>query len=211
MPKPLPPIPKKPLPPTPRHRKPLPPIPTKSLPALPIGLLEAMQQCHDDGEPLGVLVIDEADGTAYTQTPHQLRVLQQAQALGQVVILIEINPELNHDARAHTISSRRAFLPYVHQVVNKRFLNAFDGDSYPDLQRTLNLCGLPRGSKLVVMGYAVNQCVRLTAVGGPDKPNQAPKPGATQRGYTVLTCPQILRGGTATWRNDRGVRYFSRL
>lgn len=211
----------KPLPLTPalapKKPVPVPPSapPRKPVPEPPRGLIAEMEHRHRQGTPVGVLLIDEDerdDGAVYGETAAQRTVLEHAFRLGLKVFIVEINTELKHDPRSHTIGTRQEFVKYAHRILNKREFNAFDADTYPNLQTTLDAAGLPaETSSLVVMGFAANQCVRLTAVGGQDRPSGPHKDGATQRGYTVLSCLQVLRGGAPSWTNARGVVFLDDL
>lgn len=98
-------------------------------------------------------------------------------------------------------------------MLNKAFLNAFDTTTHPYLPQTLSRHGLEphAGGRLVFMGQKSNQCVRLTAVGGSDKPGNPHKDGATQFGYVVMSCQQVLRGGPATRRGAPGVVLYNHL
>lgn len=199
-------------------RKPLPPIPKQGGPRKPLppgtGLLQAMQEQHEAGICLGVLIIDESGDPGNAETASQIRVLEKAHELGLPVFAIEINTELIHDPRSHIIQTPTSLLKYAHKVINKPAFNAFDDGVQPNLEATLTLAGLRKNdAKLVIMGYHVHQCVRLTAVGGWEKPGNTGKlhQGATGRGYKVLTCKAILRGGDVTWRATNGVEFFPRL
>lgn len=162
---------------------------------------------------VGVVLIDEGDAVGeHPETAAQRQVLALAEHLGLQVLAVEIDTALAHGGITPGNNTRGEFRRYVHHTVKKPLFNAFDDNAKPPMQSALNDLGLfPGTSKLVIMGYNTNQCVRLTAVGGINKPNEPPHRGATQRGYEVLTCQAVLRGGACSWSDALRVHFFPHL
>lgn len=193
--------------------KPL-PKPPKALPPPPGGLLSEIARCHAAGDQVGIVLIDEGElDREHAETRAQRRVLALAAELGLPVLAVEIDTELADGGETPGNDTRGEFLAKAHAVVKKPHLNAFDDNARPPMQATLGALGLnPGACKLVIMGYATDQCVRLTAVGGENKPGERPlHRGATQRGYEVLTCQAVLRGGDASWSGALRVHFLPHL
>lgn len=206
----------KPLPELPGKNKPLPTPPRqfKALPPVPGGLLSEITRCHEAGIAVGIVLIDEGETEReYDETAAQRRVLALAAELGLKVLAVEIDTELAKGGETLGNNTRGEFLEKAHAVVKKPLFNAFDDNAKPPMQATLGSLGLnPGACRLVIMGYNTNQCVRLTAVGGENKPGQLPlHRGATQRGYEVLTCQAVLRGGAASWAKAPHVHFFAHV
>lgn len=164
---------------------------------------------HQEGHQLAVLVIDEQGGIPQPYLADQKQVLNTAQQLGLPVWLVELNPHINRvvPPPPNRPTNAALVIPGA-QVLTKPNINAFASDAHPNLHQQLRLAGT---TMLVVMGYHVNQCVRATSVGGSGRRGRLNRPGATQLGYIVLSCNQILRGGQATWGLESGVRFYSAI
>lgn len=162
------------------------------------------QQNHN----LAVFVIDEQGGGVYPQEPAQQLVLQRAQQLGLSVFLVELNPGINNPVPPPNRPTKPALHVHGAQVISKPHINAFASNAHPNLHNALQGLGV---GMIVVMGYSSQQCVKATAIGGPDRPNGTWRPGATQLGYVVLTSQSILRGGPATWWDTPGVRFYAQV
>lgn len=70
-------------------------------------------------------------------------------------------------------------------------------------------------NELIIRGQMGDQCVRLTAIGGQERPHVVGDPvidGATGFGYQVWTCPQIINSGSKDWLgwyDDFGVKCYT--
>ena len=175
---------------------------------VPGSLLAGMQKLTGEGHAIGVVVVDEQSqlgGGGFAETTAQQRLLAFANNMNYPVWLVELNPNpANANLPTHT--KLRGLLPPGTPVVTKQSLNAFSGTNLHALLQAANI------DAFVLMGYNVNCCVKHTAVGGFTNPaNKMVKPGATQRGYMVLTCQAVLRGGVATWWQEPGVRFYASL
>jgi hypothetical protein len=79
-----------------------------------------MQLCHNAGDPVGVLLIDEGDGHGqHPETDAQRKVLETARLLGLKVILVEIDTTLLGGDRGNRVPTRVEFRPYGQHVVRK--------------------------------------------------------------------------------------------
>ena len=172
-------------------------------------MLAEVQRLQGLGYTVGVVVVDEQGDGGYEETYDQQAVLMFASRNGCPVWLVELNPNAGNEPNLKTRVRLRALLPPGTPVVTKTSLNAFVGTNL-DHQLTAH-----HVSAFVIMGFAVNCCVRQTAVGGPEKRVGPHVHGATDHGYVVMSCPQILRGGqaneggTAIWRHEPGVWFFN--
>jgi hypothetical protein len=101
----------------------------------------------------------------------------------------------------------------------KKTFNAFAEvtDGVSDLHAYLQKIGV---KELVIMGQQGGQCVKLTAIGGPEGSPKNPGPsikGATGYGYRVWTSPRIVQTNLENmadlkWMSDdKGVLAFSML
>ena len=171
-------------------------------------LCTAIQAYHNDGHQLAILVIDEQTNVPAHFLVAQQQVLNRAQALNIPVWLVELNPHINRVAPPPPANRPTNAGLAVHgaHILTKPHINAFASNTQPNLHQQLQAAGI---SMLVVMGYHVNQCVRATSVGGPDRPNGLNRPGATQLRYIVLTSERILRGGQANWKLEPGTRFYT--
>jgi hypothetical protein len=171
-------------------------------------LAAAMQAYHGPGHQVAVLIIDEQTNVPMPFLADQQQILVAAQNRGLQIWQVELNPHINQpNPPANRPTNPGLAVPGAH-VLTKPHINAFASNAQPNLHAQLQAAGI---TMLVVMGYHVNQCVRATSVGGPDRPNGLHRPGATQLGYIVLSCDQILRGGQATWKLETGVRFYTAL
>jgi nicotinamidase-related amidase len=98
---------------------------------------------------------------------------------------------------------------------------AGDPATWIDLHAWLQGRGVRR---LVVLGNQVNACVKGTVIDELVALDWFPRvlepgkviepaliPGAARRGYTVLTCHEIVWSGEADWTNEPGVEFYDRL
>ncbi len=169
----------------------------------------------------GVLIIDEQseDKAPNPRSVAQLQILALAIELKMKVVLVEINPPMRSETRRPTKSILTGNLPDDTEVFFKVGFNAFGrvdgtGQASPSnkgaslLDASLRQAGV---NELIIMGRVGQQCVRLTAVGGPERKNAPPIDGATGFGYQVWTCPQVIDSGDSGWLNwydQRGVKCF---
>ncbi|ADV84984.1 isochorismatase hydrolase [Terriglobus saanensis SP1PR4] len=180
------------------------------MPNFPGSLLDNVQTAIKRPDVVGVVVVDEQGDppAAYPQRPHQQQVLLFAARFGLPVWLIELNPNPANPNIA-TRTQLRAFLPQNVPVITKRGLNAFHNTNLlAQLQHA-------HVDTIVLMGFASNQCVKLTAVGGHEGSPTNPGPfndGATGLMLTVMTCQNILRGGSVgDWIATPGVEFYERV
>ncbi len=186
------------IPPRPPGRPPRKSSKTKpAITAIKTGLIDAIEKKISSGDPVGILLVDEEESSqSYPESKAQLQVLEYGHKRCLPIIALEINPSVSVSTEVCKINTRPEFLPFIKQVVHKKHLNGFDEfATCPDLLSTLRLHDLYPDSSLVFMGYAMEQCVRLTAVGGKDRerPGYPLKKGAHQYGYRIMTCLDILR------------------
>ena len=171
------------------------------------GLRDAMREYAAGGERLAVLVIDEQSGVHQEFVEAQDAVLRAAVELKLPVWLIELNPGLKQGKPSKPTVQHLKIGGA--RVCQKPHINAFAVNTHPNLREELKRDGV---SMLVVMGYNVNCCVKVTSVGGKDdSAGKLWRPGATQLGYTVLTSGWILRGGEADWWDQPGVRFYMQV
>lgn len=160
----------------------------------------AIQRVIAQGKIVGVVVVDEQGDlqpAIYPQRFNQQEVLHFATRLGLPVWLVEFNPASDNRSNLRTRTLLRALLPQDTAIITKRKLNAFYEAELDTRLREAHV------DTILLMGFATNQCVRLTAAGGSmDRLNIGPyTDGAVDLGYTVMTCPQILRAGAASWQH----------
>lgn len=173
-------------------------------------LSAAIQTYHGAGDQVAVLIIDEQGNIPAPVLQNQQQILALAQVLGLHIWLVELNPHVNRvhpPPPANRPTNAGLVVPGAH-VLTKPHINAFASNALPNLHLQLQAAGI---TMLVVMGYHVNQCVKATSVGGPDRAGGLHRPGATQLGYIVMSCDQILRGGQANWQLETGVRFYTAL
>ena len=168
-------------------------------------LLAGMQEATATGDHIGVVLVDEQTDLdrSHEETFSQQRVLMFASRMDYPIWLVELRPNPVHH-HSPTQTRLRALLPLTTPVIVKQMFNAFTGTNLHALLQAATIDGF------VVMGFEVNCCVRQTATGGyPGHGNTGQHaPGAVQHGYYVLTCPQVVRGGTANWSNANGVLFY---
>jgi nicotinamidase-related amidase len=167
---------------------------------------------------VAVVVIDEqGDGVppklppnvvlpADNVTPAQQTVLRFAQSKQIPTWFVEFQPN-SGVARVPSKPTLKNCYPTAH-AIPKNFFSAFDGTT---LDSELKEAGI---HSIILMGTAANQCVRISAVGGEKSPQQRTVivDGAIQKHYSVLTCPEVLRGGPAAqWRQTPGVQFYDSL
>ncbi len=157
------------------------------------------------GAKIGVVVVDEQSDQHYSETSDQRKCIDFAVKSNFPVWLVELNPGTGPTVR--TSIYLRGMLPPATSVITKATLNAFHKTGLRD---RLNAKGI---DTIILMGYASNQCVRITSVGGHLGQNNTGEytMGALQHGFLVMTCQQILRGGPASWATQEGVEFFSSL
>lgn len=178
----------------------------------------------------GVLLIDEQseDNKPNPRTAAQLKVLALAWQRSLKTILIEINPKMTAEARKPTNSALAREAPPGTEVFFKAGFNAFgridssgkakgewneDNKGRSLLDASLRQAGV---NELIIMGRVGQQCVKLTAVGGSEKRNNAPPvtTGATGFGYQVWTCPLLIDSGGSPWLDwydQFGVKCYTAL
>ena len=181
----------------------------------PGSLMAGMQQLAAEGDTIGVVLIDEQSddgGGSHPETDAQRKLLLFASRMNYPVWIVELDRSRGTRPRQPTLKTLRALLPpeVVRQdrIITKTGWNAFAGTDLQDLLQAKNV------TAFAVAGYAADCCVRQTAVGGypgSKKTEAAFQRGATQLGYLVLSCTQILRGPPATWQNERNVRFYDFL
>jgi len=207
----------------------------------PGSLLVAIPKLKLEGCSIGFVVVDEQSSPASPKKV-ELSVLEQKRAevveknYAEVTAaqnkLIEFATEFNDpvwfvetytDVISRDLKPTRADLrdlaPKSTYVVPKTDTNAFSSSNLFDELMNAKI------DTLVLLGYEVNCCMRMTAVGGDPGPCFKGKPsgktlqrGATALGFLVLTCQQVLRGQTlqgetsmAVWMNERNVRFYATL
>ncbi|WP_282605500.1 isochorismatase family protein [Pelagibius sp. Alg239-R121] len=190
------------------------------------GLLHAIEIYLEgkSNRKFGVLVIDEhskkAEVTA--RALEQRRALIFARERGFKIILVELNPAMTWEKRHATNATLTDAVPPGTEVFFKVGFNAFGkvddtgharsgnvGRSH--LDATLRKAGV---NELLVMGQMGNMCVRLTSVGGRERPTGPPIEGAVDFGYQVWICPQIINTDGKDWLDwfdDRGVKCYTAL
>jgi len=173
---------------------------------IPGRLSDAIRDYHNAGHQLAALIIDEQTDEVHGETAAQHQVLNIVQQYGIPVWHVEVNTQMyNDNPPPNDPTTRYLAVPGAH-VLTKPLFNAFASDAHPNLHNQLQAANI---SMLIVMGYATNMCVKATSVGGPDdRHGHRHRPGATQLGYIVLTCDQILRGGQANWKRYTGTRFY---
>ncbi len=172
-------------------------------------LIEEMQRLAANGHNIGVVIVDEQIeevGPVSDITRAQQAVILFARDMNHPMWVVELNPNPAANPNTPTNSRLTRHLPPGTPVVTKPFLNAFIGTNLHALLQASNI------DTFVLMGYATNCCVARTAVGGFTRPShRVAQAGASQLGYLVLTCQQVLRGGNAAWKMEPGVRFLSDL
>lgn len=159
---------------------------------------------------VGVLVIDEQQDFTGSQTliENQQQLLVACGRFSCRFWLVELNPRAGIAPTSRTLLRLRALVHAATSIVAKTRFNAFEGTN-------LHASLLARGvsSHLVVLGHEVNCCVKQTAIGGRYKPGQPVVPGATGRGYTVMTAEAVLssNGRQADWKQERDVEFYTTL
>jgi nicotinamidase-related amidase len=143
----------------------------------------------------GVMVIDEADSFGdHGLLKRQVNVLNIATKMGWPTWFITLN-----DIPLHKLL--RATAPKAVTYTKPRG-DAFEATAVCEAVKKSGV------NRIVMMGHAGGQCVKLSAVGGRWKPSDEPTPGATGNGYRVYTCQAIISGDVKDWKNHVGVRFF---
>ena len=175
-------------------------------------LMAGMMDLERRGERIAVALIDEQsaprDPATDVVSQGQRMLIAFAVRMGYSLFVIELNPTITGPRPApnrRTHVGVRALLPPNTPVVTKPHLNAFDRTNLHALLQAQNI------TVFVVAGFETNCCVKRTAVGGPDGNEGPVKPGATQHGYTVASCSEILRGQAPVWADDAGVLFYSKI
>jgi hypothetical protein len=181
------------------------------------GLLQGMQEFKESLDiiafKVGLLIIDEQqrkdplEAAASSALRAQQRVIMGAVSLEIPVFFIELNPTGDPDKTKPSRSRLRGLLPPGTTRMMKKHLNAFNDTA---LQSTLYA---NRIGALVIMGHETNCCVKATAVGGvyDTNPENRSPDGATQRGFYVLSCQQVLRDTEASWADEAMVQFYDRV
>ncbi len=207
----------------------------------PGSLLEAIPKLKIEGCSIGFVVVDE-QSSPESPKKVELSVLEQKRAevveknYAEVTAaqnkLIEFATQFNYpvwfvETNTNVISKDlrptrvdlRELAPKNICVVPKTDTNAFSSSNLFDELMNAKI------DTIVLLGYEVNCCVRMTAVGGDPGPCPKGKPsgkplqrGATTIGFLVLTCQQVLRGANqkgeapmAVWMNESNVRFYANL
>lgn len=176
------------------------------------------------GLTIGILVIDEQTplGNEDPNDPaaslkvkplirNQQKLLAHAQYLGCPTWCIELNATIGKANEKETTPTNirlRGLLPADTPVITKRSYSAFEGTDLKDQLKSKFV------RAVVVLGFETNFCVKFSAVGGfPDHACKLPfQYGATQLGFPVLSCDQILNGiGPAKWWNEKSVFFYTGL
>ena len=121
---------------------------------------------------VAVVIVDQfpkQDALTNPLINRQLQVLGLARELTLPAILVEFPPQRGLDT--HLEPRLMAFFDNPSRIFKASF-NSFNGT---DLHRSLQASGV---RSIVLMGGGANQCIRLTAVGGP----QARQPGVLTSG-----------------------------
>ncbi|MCK5871080.1 MAG: isochorismatase family protein [Methyloprofundus sp.] len=162
-------------------------------------LFDEVQICITNGVKIALLIIDEdpmaAIGEQRNVTPNQQRLLSYMQINNCLICSINF-PEY-YPERCPNYDSTRPALKLLYNGheyhLQKPHYNAFRETSlHPDLQE-LNI------THLVIMGFDINYCIRATIGVSDNSIGKNVGLGATQLGYKVMTCDQVLHGGCATW------------
>jgi nicotinamidase-related amidase len=193
-------------------------------------LLEAIPKLKLDGRSIGFVVVDE-QSTPETPTKGELGAFEknEAEVTAAQNKLIEFATRFNFPVWFVEIASTggskptradlRELAPKNLCVVPKTAMNPFTSSNLFEELKNAKI------DTIVLLGFQVNCCVRMTAVGGDPGPFSKGKPsgnalqqGATALGFQVLTCQQVLRGQntdgdifSANWKNEDNVRFYSSL
>jgi hypothetical protein len=196
-------------------------------------LLNAILQLKAELFSIGFVVVDEQSSTAPPKEGEMSgRAVKEAEVTAAQNELIKFATQHNfpvwfvetytnvisRDLRP-TRADLRELAPKNLCVVPKTDINAFSSSNLFDELWNAKI------DTIVLLGYEVNCCMRMTAVGGDPGPmikgNPSGKPlqrGAATIGFLVLTCQQVLRGLTlkgetsmAVWMNERNVRFYANL
>lgn len=180
------------------------------MPLFPGSLLEQVGRSTQNGDVVGVLVVDEQGDppqNPFPETENQQKVIKTAISMSLPIWLVELNPNpVNPNISTRT--KLRALLPGNTPIITKTGWNAFDNTNLH------TLLGAAAVDNILLMGFATNMCVRITATGGHTGPNNTGvfSVGATGLAYTVMTCQEILRGGAAgNWIMTPGVEFYQEL
>lgn len=190
------------------------------------GLLRAVEiyLAGKSNRKFGVLVIDEhTRKTEVTErAQQQRRAILFARERGFKIILVELNPAMTMEKRHPTNATLTGALPHDTEVFFKTGFNAFGRVDHTGracagnkgrslLDASLRNAGV---NELIIMGQMGNMCVRLTSVGGRERPTGPPIEGATDFGYQVWTCPQLINTNGEAWLgwfDTRGVKCYVEL
>jgi hypothetical protein len=167
-------------------------------------MLQRVQDDIKSGGKIAVIVVDEQASGVYDETYKQRQVLAFATAHKLPIFLVELNPNPSQPTIPTTVHLRTLVPPGTTRL-SKTGFNAFHGT---ELKALLDKADV---DTIVLMGFATNMCVRMTAVGGYTGRNNTGEHtlGATQLGLSVMTCQDILRGGPASWSGEVGVELYS--
>ncbi len=170
-------------------------------------LRSAIASYAGSGTKMVVLVIDEQSGQIPENTlVAQISVLNKAAELDIPIWLVELNPSIIGGNPTPNRPTANALAEFRSKIITKPHLNAFASNAHPNLHTELQKVG---AQAIIVMGYHVNCCVKMTSVGGPDRPGGKVRPGATQLGYMVLTSAEVCRPfENAPWWSEPGVRFY---
>jgi nicotinamidase-related amidase len=173
-------------------------------------LLDSITRQRALGRRIGIVVIDEQTEGAYAEAEAQRAVLDYARADGLPIWTVLLNPSLGRNNQQPTKQTNPLLGQFIDaQKIVKPSFNTWVG-AQPDFEQIIKDSGV---NTLVVMGRMTNQCVKMTAVGGYEKPNNDTtwQSGATQRGYMVMTSSAVVRGHVqqVPWGCEPGVLCYS--
>jgi nicotinamidase-related amidase len=172
-------------------------------------LLEVIDSYVNQGTKLAGLVIDEQSETIpFPYLPAQQWVIEKARLLQCPVWFVELNPKRGDQKNLPTNGALRAIVAGSKvRICTKKSLNAFV-DSSPNLDDDLKAEEI---EVVVVMGYHVACCVKLTAVGGSETRGGQVHESANGLGYAVLSSDLVVRGGRANWKDESNVWFCTRV
>jgi hypothetical protein len=171
------------------------------------GIQDAIKK--NDGK-VAVFIIDQPQNARDMQEEVSMLTFCQQQlirfAVGAGCLFWRIEPDIQG---ATTLVRLRALLPQNTPVIKKSRANAFDSTG---LAGNLKTAGV---KYLVLLGHAMNHCVKQTAIGGSFRKNDAFVPGATGNNFEVMTTRSVLSGQGAneepTWVDAEHVTFYASL
>lgn len=161
------------------------------------------------GQGVAVLLIDEQGSLPLDTHRYQLQVLEEAELLSMPIYQIELNPTLGKATQQPNVPTMQLLRRRGARLITKGGFNAFH-DCSPNLEDRLRWDFI---KAVVVMGFASEQCVKHTAIGGyKDRERSVYQTGAKDLGFVVLTSERVIRGPLAhqpvSWKHVPGVEFY---